>query len=132
MESDGVCLAFSIDTVFIEDCIRVPDVFTSPKLIYLLSSDIEESAGLFKSNSTVEIYNTTSKKQNIYNFNGVAKKVYSYGNIIAIDLGSEVLFINMNGWLIKKYNSAQDIKNIVLTDNLAGIVYRDKIEFINL
>jgi len=43
MESDGVCLAFSIDTVFIEDCIRVPDVFTSPKLIYLLSSDIEES-----------------------------------------------------------------------------------------
>ena len=93
---------------------------------------IEKSAGLFKSNSTVEIYNTTSKKQNIYNFNGVAKKVYSYGNIIAIDLGSEVLFINMNGWLIKKYNSAQDIKNIVLTDNLAGIVYRDKIEFINL
>lgn len=93
---------------------------------------IEKSAGLFKSNSTVEIYNTTSKKQNIYNFNGVAKKVYSYGNIIAIDLGSEVLFINMNGWLIKKYNSAQDKKNIVLTDNLAGIVYRDKIEFINL
>ncbi len=93
---------------------------------------IEKSAGLFKSNSTVEIYNTTSKKQNIYNFNGVAKKVYSYGNIIAIDLGSEVLFINMNGWLIKKDNSAQDIKNIVLTDNLAGIVYRDKIEFINL
>ena len=93
---------------------------------------IEKSAELFKSNSTVEIYNTTSKKQNIYNFNGVAKKVYSYGNIIAIDLGSEVLFINMNGWLIKKYNSAQDIKNIVLTDNLAGIVYRDKIEFINL
>ena len=92
---------------------------------------IEKSAGLFKSNSTVEIY-TTSKKQNIYNFNGVAKKVYSYGNIIAIDLGSEVLFINMNGWLIKKYNSAQDIKNIVLTDNLAGIVYRDKIEFISL
>ncbi|MEF2640984.1 MAG: DUF5711 family protein [Clostridia bacterium] len=93
---------------------------------------IEKSAGLFKSNSTVEIYNTTSKKQNIYNFNGVAKKVYSYGNIIAIDLGSEVLFINMNGWLIKKYNSAQYIKNIVLTDNLAGIVYRDKIEFISL
>lgn len=93
---------------------------------------IEKSAGLFKSNSTVEIYNTTSKKQYIYNFNGVAKKVYSYGNIIAIDLGSEVLFINMNGWLIKKYNSAQDIKNIVLTDNLAGIVYRDKIEFISL
>ena len=28
--------------------------------------------------------------------------------------------------------NAQDIKNIVLTDNLAGIVYRDKIEFINL
>ncbi len=54
------------------------------KITILLFSDIElssnayriieKSAGLFKSNSTVEIYNTTSKKQNIYNFNGVAKK----------------------------------------------------------
>ena len=92
----------------------------------------EKSVGLFKSNSVVEIYNTSTKKQNIYNFNGVAKKIYSKDSIIAIDLGTEIHFIGMNGWLIKKYISSQEIKNIILADGLAGIVYRDRLEFITL
>lgn len=93
---------------------------------------IEKSTGLFKANSTIELYNTTTKKQNIYTFDGVAKRIYSYSNIIAIDLGSEVHFIGTNGWLMKKYSSTQEIKDIVMAENLAGIIYRDKIEFINL
>lgn len=93
---------------------------------------IEKSTGLFKANSTIELYNTSTKKQNIYTFDGVAKRIYSCFNIIAIDLGSEIHFVGTNGWLIKKYSSTQEIKDIVLTDSLAGIVYRDKIEFISL
>lgn len=93
---------------------------------------MEKSTGLFKANSTVELYNTSTKKQNIYTFDGVAKRIYSYSNVIAIDLGSEVHFIGTNGWLIKKYSSTQEIKDIVIAENLAGIIYRDKIEFINL
>lgn len=93
---------------------------------------IEKSTGLFKADSTIELYNTSTKKQNVYTFEGVAKKIYSCSDIIAINLGSEVHFIGTNGWLIKKYSSTQEIKDIVLTDNLAGIIYRDKIEFISL
>lgn len=93
---------------------------------------IEKSTGLFKANSTIELYNTSTKKQNIYTFDGVAKRIYSHSNIIAIDLGSEVHFIGTNGWLIKKYSSTQEIKDIVIAENLAGIIYRDKIEIINL
>lgn len=93
---------------------------------------IEKSTGLFKADSTVELYNTSTKKQNIYTFDEVAKRIYSCSDIIAIDLGSEIHFIGTNGWLIKKYSSTQEIKDIALTENLAGIVYRDKIEFINL
>jgi len=36
------------------------------------------------------------------------------------------------GWLKKKYSSNQEIKNIVLGNNLAGIVYKNKIEIIDL
>lgn len=93
---------------------------------------IEKSTGLFKANSTIELYNTATKKQNVYTFDGVAKRIYSHSSIIAIDLGSEVHFIGTNGWLIKKYSSTQEIKDIVIAENLAGIIYRDKIEFINL
>lgn len=93
---------------------------------------MEKSTGLFKANSTIELYNTATKKQNVYTFDGVAKRIYSHSSIIAIDLGSEVHFIGTNGWLIKKYSSTQEIKDIVIAENLAGIIYRDRIEIINL
>ena len=39
---------------------------------------------------------------------------------------------NTNGWLIKRYNSSTEINNIILGENIAGIVYADKIEILNL
>ena len=51
---------------------------------------------------------------------------------IAINLGSEVLFYNNSGWLIRRYYASQEINKIVLCDDLAGIVYNDKIELVSL
>lgn len=60
------------------------------------------------------------------------KEIYVSDNTIAINLGSEILFYNNSGWLIKKYSANQEINKIVLSDDLAGIVYNDKIELISL
>lgn len=60
------------------------------------------------------------------------KSIYTYEDVTAINLGTEVLFINNNGWLIKRYKSSQEINNIVLSNNIAGIVYSNKIELISL
>ena len=49
-----------------------------------------------------------------------------YGNVIAINYGSEVLFINNSGWLIKDYTSYQEVQSVVLSNNVAGIVYKNK------
>ncbi|MCI8393616.1 MAG: hypothetical protein HFJ23_07735, partial [Clostridia bacterium] len=46
----------------------------------------------------------------------------------AINLGTEIDFINLNGWLEKKYKSNQEAKSIVLGTSVAGIVYRDRIK----
>ena len=35
-------------------------------------------------------------------------------------------------WLVKKYISTQEIKDVVIGSGIAGIVYKDKIEIINL
>lgn len=82
--------------------------------------------------SNVEITNTTSKRTSLYTLNGVAKEVFCRDNIIAINIGTEVYFIRTNGWLAKKYISAQEVKSVVVCENIAGIIYRDKIEFIGL
>ena len=41
-------------------------------------------------------------------------------------------FINTNGWLVKRYIGSQEITKVVLSNSIAGIVYRDRIEIINL
>ena len=91
-----------------------------------------EKSSLLSTESTVEIMGVGSKSISKYVFDGVAKEIYSYNDTIAINLGSEVHFISTNGWLKKKYISSHEIKNIVLCNSFAGIIYRDKIEIVEI
>ncbi len=93
---------------------------------------IVEKSALLSTDSIVELMNTSSKKQNLYTIDSVVKEVYAYDNSIALNLGSEVHFIGTNGWLIKKYISSQEVRKIVMSSNFAGIVYRNKIEIVEL
>ncbi len=53
-------------------------------------------------------------------------------NVIGINIGTEALFVNNNGWLIKKYNSQQEIEKIVIGEGIAGIISKGKIKLISL
>lgn len=92
----------------------------------------EKSSGLFTADSELNIMNSDNKNISTYTAELVTKEIYTSGNIIALNLGSEVEFVNTNGWLVKKYTANQEITSIVVSDSIAGIVYRDKIEIINL
>ena len=92
----------------------------------------EKSSGLFTADSIVSIINPYNKNISTYTTEAVTKEIYTYDNIIGLNLGAEVEFINTSGWLVKKYTAEQEITNIVLSSSMAGIVYRDKIELINL
>ncbi len=93
----------------------------------------EESTGLFSAGNTVlEILNVLNGKKNNSTIEGIARDIYCYNDIIAINLGTEVDFLNTTGWLVKRYNSSQEIRNIVIGRGIAGIVYIDKIEIVNL
>lgn len=93
---------------------------------------LEQSTGLFQANTVIEIKNVTNQKESIYTVEDVAKSIVSSQNIIAVNLGTEVEFIETNGWLVKRYNSKQEVRNIVIGDGVAGVIYRDRIELINL
>jgi len=58
--------------------------------------------------------------------------MYCSGSKIALNLGSEIHFVDTNGWLIKKYTSNQEVRKIVISNEVAGIIYRNKIELIKL
>ncbi len=92
----------------------------------------EKSSGLFTADSVVSILNIDNKGTKEYIANAVTKEIYTYGNIIALNLGTEIEFINTEGWLVKRYIAKQEITNIVVSDSIAGIIYRDRIEIVNL
>lgn len=104
--------------------------FSSIELNNFAVKNIEENEGLLKTMTTVKIINTTSQKESTYKFEGVTKELYCSGNKVALNLGSEVHFIDTNGWLIKKYTSSKEIRGLALTNDIAGIIYRDKIEIL--
>ena len=92
----------------------------------------EKSTGIFSADTVVELKNISNDKETVYTVEEVVKSVDCSNNIMAFNLGNEVDFVNTSGWLVKRYYSSQVIKKIVLGDGVAGIVYRDKIELINL
>lgn len=107
-------------------------IFQSVELTNNAVSVEEESSGLFTANSKVNIINVDNKQTKTYTAEGVTKEIITNESKIALNLGTEVEFISTDGWLIKRYIANQEITKIVMSDNMAGIVYRDKIEIVNL
>ena len=92
----------------------------------------EEQVGAFESTSKLSIVNPLNGQTSTYNFDEIAKEMYTNGSIIGVNIGTEMYFIGTNGMLIKKYTSNQEITNVMITKGLAIIIYKDRIEIVNL
>lgn len=93
----------------------------------------KQSSGLFSYEYEISIKSTTGAGESLYILDSsVPKEILISGNIIGIDVGTEVRIVNSKGILLKKYKSKQEIKGLVIGEGIAGIIYKDKIELINL
>lgn len=92
----------------------------------------KKNSSLLSAEFELQMIDLPTNAKETYTLNKEPKSIKVFGNIIAINFGTEVLFINNSGWLIKDYTSSQEIQSVVLSENLAGIIYKDKIEFLNL
>lgn len=107
-------------------------IFQSIDLSNHVCSIEEKSSGLFTADSLVSIIDVGNKEVKQYVADSITKEIHTYENIIALNLGTEIEFIDNNGLLVKRYVANQEITNIVVSGSIAGIIYRDKIEIINL
>lgn len=92
----------------------------------------KRTAGMLSSEFELQILDIPSLEKIVYTLDREPKSIEVFGNVIAINFGTEILFINNSGWLIKNYTSFQEVQSIVLSNNLAGIIYKDKVEFLSL
>ncbi len=95
---------------------------------------VKKSEGIISKNSEIQIINSNNTESiNLYNIESIPRKIYVQGNMIAVNLGTSLLFINDNGWLVKKYESSrEEIQNIVMCDEVAGIISKNKINIVSL
>ena len=92
----------------------------------------EVSTGEYTADTKVRIINPLTLKEKEYTSKDVAKTIKNSENKIAINFGTELHVISKNGILLKRYISNMEINDIVMAEGLIGIVYKDKIQIINL
>lgn len=91
--------------------------------------EIEElSEGLSNQTSNVSIMNTGTRKNHSYIIPSIAKSTVSAGDVIAINLGTEIYYVDTKGWLKKKFVATEEIRDVVVSDRISAIVFRDHIE----
>lgn len=92
----------------------------------------ENTDKLVDSEYLLKIVNVENKKENTYLVNNTVKDMKCYGDVIALNTGVGIEFVGTNGFLIKKYTSLKNIKDIILTKNIAAIVYKGSVEIVTL
>lgn len=92
----------------------------------------KRNTGILSTEFELQILDELTLEKKTYTLDKEPKSVEVFGNVIAINFGTEILFINNSGWLIKNYTSSQEVQSVVLSDDLAGIIFKDKIEILSL
>lgn len=109
------------------------DMFVDVNLKDSIAIIDKQLSGLFSYEFEMILKSTANKAESLYILdNELPKKVVISGNNIALNLGNEIRIVNSKGWLIKKYKSNSQIKNVVIGDSIAGVIYKNKIEIIEL
>lgn len=93
----------------------------------------KQSSGLFSYEYEVKVKSINSKAESLYILNSdLPRSMIVKDDLMAFNLGNEVRIVSSSGWLQKKYVSSKQINDIVLGDSVAGVVYKNKIEIIEL
>lgn len=118
-DRDTVLIEFNADT-------EIADINLKSYIVR-----VEEiSTGLFSAKTNIILTNILTGIETTYEVESGIKEIVCQNQITAINLGTEIDFINLNGWLEKKYISNQEAKEISLGTSIAGIIYRDRIKIL--
>ena len=127
MYNDSIDILHEKDNKQIESFIKKKMSFMTVNLNNRAMLLEEISTGEYTADTRVRIVNPLTLKEKQYVINGVAKSIVTSENRIAVNLGTELHIIDKNGILLQKYISKSEINDVVMTDGLVGVVYRNKI-----
>ncbi|MBO5143263.1 MAG: hypothetical protein J6C46_09830 [Clostridia bacterium] len=92
----------------------------------------KKSTGIFTNETNLKIFKDNEILE--INIDRTPQNIDTMNNIIALNLGDEVLFLNTNGKIVKRYELEKQLLNVKLYDNanIAALIFRDKIELVKI
>src|SRR5699024_10010523 len=103
-------------------------LFLDIKMGDYISKIQENQSGILSSEYEVKVINEKNSSESTYLLEQMPSGLYCSDNVLAVDMGNEIVFLNHSAWLLKHFTSRQNYKNIVVGDSVAGIIYRDRVE----
>ena len=132
MYSDGISVLKEKENTNLAEFENSNSEFMTIDLSNRIAIIDENSTGEYTADTSVRIINPTTKKEKNYITKNIAKSIKTSNNKIALNFGTELHIIDKNGILLKRYKSNTEINNIVITDAVVGIIYKDRIQIINI
>lgn len=137
---NGGLIAMYDNAVFYADENMQEILSTTPNTLFADIESTNKVISIEKKNSSLlnidyvlKIYNTASDKTLEYNLKEIPKALYVKDNTIVISYGTDVEIVSaQSAWLIKKYVSRQDLKDVLIANGFVAIEYGDEIKIIKI
>lgn len=79
----------------------------------VVAANPEEATGIFESGSSgIWVYDANGEKITEYNIKGEVRNINSFNNVIAVNSGNKLRFIDLGGELLAEYSSKEDIREV--------------------
>ncbi len=91
------------------------------------------SEGFFSGEYQITIVNDQGKEKGIYKIGKfVPKELKVSNNNIAVNLGQEAVILSIDGWEKKKYDSDKEIREVILSDKICAILYKNSFNIMEI
>lgn len=121
LESEEKIYNISENTQFV-------DISSNNNIIVLEQVD----EGIFSGEYQITIINNNGNTKALYKIGKfVPKELKLTNNNIGVNLGQEAVILGINGWEKKNYNTNKEIREIILSDKICVILYKNSFRIID-
>lgn len=91
------------------------------------------SDGIFSGEYQLTVLNDSGRAKAIYKIGKFVPKELKISNShIAVNLGQEVVILTIDGWEKRKYNSNKEVREVILSDKICAILYKNSFHIVDI
>lgn len=120
------------ELVDINENVEFVDINSDKNIIFVEKEEKKNNRDK-KDKYKIKVYNTKGKQKGVYIIGeSLPKNIIVSDNVMVLNLGQELRILSTNGREKKKYISTKEIRDVILSDDIACILYKSKISLMQI